>query len=661
MITREPNTLPEAMEALEAVVDLERWEDIEVFYAEEGLKLPWLQEQGPSHALAMVRKIFRIVLNHLHYLDRKAVDEEERIRLFKGMKGMMATVGEAAHRLDRLAALMYGLPAQVVTDLREFHELERFYKSKLMKGPEESETMPTELATLEQLKRDEDYELFYIKHEDGHPFVSDQLDQNVKLAADFGVLKMDYVADDPLIGVREWHDKRQQETAKQMVRMTRGLRTHFYHQMGEDSERPVVQALHKALMALVLAADPHNLLVHGPFKPCFEYFDDCIAYIGEAAASGEAEGLYAELLEKLCFGLYAHVAADQEMITVIEKVLRREGRPGGAGSFAKHIRNDYETLVRALGRHPNGPLFKDLDLLIEGEFPSWDPLRLENLPAKLFDLQTDSGPVEVLRLPSPTPQTHIDHADLSPEYLNFLRASNGKHLLINLQERNSWKEGARATALEQLQKRPEFVGKVSVATLAVHGDFYLQKGPYRMMNNAEQFITHLLEQLESPHLGYFFPPALRGKLFPNGMHELVETVHTALFEHKGQLSRKERCHFIDLTHLLLILKMVEETHPRYLAMVDKDGIDSSMALTALLDAGLKVLHEQPYSKIDERHLWQILFIPALLNRERPLMTSYMRRLVDTLEFLETRVQERLSAGERHLLHEQLAHAIGIKR
>ena len=661
MLTREPNNLAEAMEALEGVTDLESWEDFEALYGKEGLVLPWLQEQEPAHAIATVRKIFRIVLDHLHFLDRQAGDEEERIRLFKGMKGMMLTVGEAAHRLDRLATLLYGLPERAVTDLREFHELERFYRSKVMGAPEATEELPTELQSLEQLQRDEDYELFHIRHENGRSFVSDELDQNVKLASDFGVLRQEYVADDPLIGVREWHDRRQQETAKQMLRMTRGLRSEFYQKMPFEARAELAQTVHKALMALVLAADPHNLLVHAPFKACYEYFDDAIDYIGQAAHQLPAEGVVGELIARLCFGLYAHTAADQELIEIIEKLLRREGRKGGAKTFAQHIRADYEALVRALGRHPNGPLFKDLDLLIEDEFAPWDPIRLENLPAKLYGLRDEEWSVEVLRLPSPTPQEFIHKAGVSEEYKTFLRATDQKHLLINLQDRNSWKEGARAEALEHLQKEPDFANQLTVVTLGVHGDFYEQKGAYRMMGNAEQFLTHFLEHLESPHLGYFFPPAVRGKLFQNGAQDLLETVHSLFFERRGQLSRKERQHFIDLVHLFLILRLMNEIHPGYIAMVDKDGIDASMALTALLDSGLKILNEYTYSKLDERHLWQILFIPALLNRERPMMTTHMRRLIDTLEFLEDRVQHRLASGERHLLHEELGHLMNVKR
>ena len=87
-----------------------------------------------------------------------------------------------------------------------------------------------------------------------------------------------------------------------------------------------------------------------------------------------------------------------------------------------------------------------------------------------------------MRLPSPTPQEYIHEAHISEEYRTFLRATDQKHLLINLQDRNSWKEGARAEALEHLQKERDFANQLTVVTLGVHGDFYLQKGAYRTMD-----------------------------------------------------------------------------------------------------------------------------------------------------------------------------------
>ena len=72
MIIRIPNNINEAMELLEGVVDLESWENLEALYGEEGLRLPWLQEAEPAHGLAAIRKVLRLVLDHLHYIDRMA-------------------------------------------------------------------------------------------------------------------------------------------------------------------------------------------------------------------------------------------------------------------------------------------------------------------------------------------------------------------------------------------------------------------------------------------------------------------------------------------------------------------------------------------------------------------------------------------------------------
>ena len=79
---------------------------------------------------------------------------------------------------------------------------------------------------------------------------------------------------------------------------------------------------------------------------------------------------------------------------------------------------------------------------------------------------------------------------------------------------------------------PLFSEVLNVVTLAKDTDFYKQIGTYHNLSDAKEFIDQFLEHLQDESTGYYFPSAIREKIFPKFSLDLLETLHQEVFHNK---------------------------------------------------------------------------------------------------------------------------------
>lgn len=524
MLTREPVNLDEAMDVLTAVAEIEEDEDLtsylvgsEPTYHQRAVA--WFEYEDANEALKSVRHLFKMVAEYL-----KGQDAGQA-------RHTWATVAEAANRLDQLATLFHGIAPGEVLNLPEYHELKRVYRQKA--------DIP---EGMHWVKNDDRYELFYMKREDGTPFVSPALVDQIALECDFG----DWEVDDPLIHIFAWHDRVLHEAAKEILARARTQIDAFYRAREEGM---LASCLRSAVMALSMAANPDNMARRDVPKPALTYFRDFLFFFRQALQSRDYKraenGALMDLAHLLGFGLYTHVTFNEELMRVVRQLIADGGGGGDAPTIGQRLWNDYLSLSKALERHPNGPLFKALDLLRDHREHIFDLLAMGNIPSKIGDLKFGKRKVQLLRVPSPTRQEFVNEAEVAEEFRAYLRARKGTHLLINVDE-----EGARSYALKRIHE-------------------------------------------------------------PN-----LEVL---------------RCDPFDVE---IIIEAIQEKRPTYVSITCKDAIDLGMAASALLWAAHKILQGKEWTSEDEEMVWQMVFIPALLHRERSMLAEVARKLCSTLQQLE---------------------------
>jgi hypothetical protein len=298
-------------------------------------------------------------------------------------------------------------------------------------------------------------------------------------------------------------------------------------------------------------------------------------------------------------------------------------------------------------KFPNGPLFKILDLIREeGQDDAsvpFDPIGQENLPCRIFQFARKEKTIDVLRCPSPIRQSLINKADIVDEFRGFLRAlailgGKKRHLLINLNDRTSWREFVRSQVLENLHKNAEFSQNYFAITLPKDTDFYHQNNEYLNLNRADDFLTALLDQIEGGEgCGYFFPAVWKKEEILNFCKAILPEIHTHFFHKKETLSRRNREDFIEIFYQFLILKAIEQLSPDTLSFTCKDGIDAGAAQGATFYGFIQFFGEGCSSKEERDFLLWLFYTPALFVRERAIDPERLNRALSALERCETEI------------------------
>ena len=649
----------------------------------------WLSEEGSEVILVLLDATYRAIHSHLDTLYENPEMDWDNERTRKGVSAMMSLVGESAKKMDLYLAYRLGKEMSQKVEAREdYKALQRFYVERFAKkfigGLEGAQAWETEwsqneegqgldalgsgLKDFETVQRDQEYELFYIRNEEGKPYFTPELVRNIKLTADFDA-ESDSFEEDPLLKVRAMADRDLHSSASQILAECHPYIEDFFKISRKLEENDLAQSLNMAVIALFLAANPRYLLQNTSGKSCLQYFGDYLTFLRRCMKTTEYQKLIAyppdkgdktahillHLTHQLCRALFIRKGGvKQEAIGLIHRTMRRgeelQSKKREGDTVWNQFLFDDEKLRTLLAKFPNGPLFKILDLVREEQeedvIVPFDPMAQENLPSSLFEIHHQVSKTVVLRMASPTRQSVINKAEIIDDFRGYLRTMKGdgkgkKHLLINLSDRTSWREHTRCRVLESLQKHAEFSPHLFVMTLPKDTDFYHQNNEYLNINNADEFLTSFRAQLASPEeCGYYFPPLWKSTEISRFTDSLLPLIHEHFFQGKNALTRRNREDFIEIFYQFLILKAIDQFAPDSMSFTCKDAIDTGAASVAQFYGFIKLLNGDFSPKVEQDFLRWLLYTPALFIRERAIDPERLHRALSTLERLDGELSER---------------------
>lgn len=632
-------------------------------------KINWRDPHQVLQNTVLIKESFRILHRYLQNMVRQDRSILEDPQVQKGIQAIMLIASEAVQKIDRFTA-------HPISKYKEYLDLKKYYKQQILhqmpESKEQSEDWEADLEQLEGIeihrrglrdletvRKDEDYELFFIKGEDGRPFFSRALLRHIRLIGNFDEFIAKAEGADPFLHIRELLDRALHIGAKEALKIAAPHIDAFYKQGMKEKSRPYIGSLNKSVMALRMAANPKNLIENKSFKSCLEYYADFHRFLRDAMTapgylqriSGERTDDFSRKLltmtHVLCGTFFLRIEHRVEGIKLIREMINT-GKKMQVLSPKKRAEKeelqfwvdlaDSDASIRYLLKHyPNGPIMRALDVFREEEeSQGYDPLMHHNLPAEQFAFSNDRMHVSVLRMPCPTIQEVILKANVVDEFAGFLRyykheLKPDKHLIVNLQDVTSWKEFARCKALNDFASRAEFHNQVFVLGLAKDSDFYQQIAEYQSISGTSIFLEQFEEQLlGGDSCGFFFPKAIKREDVKKWVKMILQGTYRTLFDKQTTLSRKERLFFIDFCYLLLVIKVIEKLEINSMSFTCKDALDKGPSETAMFYGFLHLIQN---INMDEDVLLWILYAPVLFSRERAILAPHFKRVLFFLEEL----------------------------
>lgn len=688
-------SIEEAVERLSSISEMDFDKEISMASNEHGVilhegststsSMSWIYEQAPEDRIEILKDLFHVILHYLRSFYKKEYRYMANQQATEGLKAIMVVVGEAAKKLDQRKDFFAGTKLKSVTDMPEYKHLQEFYLSRiarkidegllskwimglsqrLMEQQREVATPPLALTSskhvfvdMEAVKKDTEYELFFIRKENGDRFFSPRLIRNIKLVCDFGDRIGDSKEDDPLESISVWRDEIACVSAQNILQFVAPQITKFYHEVSKDHENDLPVYLGKALMALMLCSNSHNIAKDSSVKSCSDYFIDFQDFLQQALHTRDYEKMIAyppskgnktaycllDLANALCQAFFASMHGYQSTIPHIDHLVQealqdQETQLPKNGELSEFLTAEFSALSSLLKRHANGPLIKVLEVLEEGNYHAYDPVHQGNIPSQMFSIDALTKHIVHIHLPCPTHQEYMNKVSIVEEFKGFLRAlktDDNKHnfLVVNLQDRTSWRDHHRSVVLEELQKHPDFAHQLTVVTLPKDTEFYHQEAPYNTDNRVEDFLKHFKEHLKDENCGFFFPEHIKKALFPDFINKLLPAVHQVFFGNRNSLTRERRKDFIEIVYLFLELKLLELVRPEGFSLSCKDGVDCGPAASGLLYIFLKLMEEPKLSQEELEQLRVILHAPPLIVRERMMRSEYFHRMLNAIKEIE---------------------------
>ncbi|MBI5274257.1 MAG: hypothetical protein HY860_04300 [Chlamydiales bacterium] len=629
----------------------------------------WVDIKDPVTFTTTIKRTFQVI--HKYLKDVYALDEvkikDNLVR--KGVLAMMSLAGEAAEKIDEINSFFHKEITASVKESKEFKDLQEFYHKKLhirfQKALQEHETWVEEwageqedvldikrlgLKDLETVKKDWEYELFYLKKEDGRAFFTPNLLKHIRLVTDFDKLISAESLEDPFISVALITDKSASLRSYYIKQSCLGLINSFYRGYKQHQKEELAQELSKALMALFLAANEQNRLEVTPRKNSMKYLHDFLFFIRSCLQHSDYHLLMEhpplpenfghkvlQLIHVCCYFFY-HAPRERTRSEQYIMALLVNAKSSKEGLWNQLI-DHYDHIENMLKHHPSGPLLKAIDYFKEGDHPSFNPNLLENYPEKAFSLSFQDHKIDCLKLPSPTHQEFIQTASPAVEFMGCLQymasqEEKNRLLMFNLQDRTSWKEYARSKCLEDLQYDGRYKDVLCVVSIPKHTDFYKQLGDYIEGSETHSFIQSIYDHLESHEAcGFYFPKQLSTTEILQFSKKIIPWIHTSFFYKADIITRQNRLDFIEIFFQFLILKIIERLKPNEFSFTCKDWIDVGSVQTATFYAFLQLIS----GKIDDdtiAEMENICFLPALCMRERLVDQGRFYRMVGALSQMQ---------------------------
>lgn len=679
-------TLVEAVETLSNIADLQIDQHSEL--KEESTSeseqptrtLHWLHHKEASETINIVRETFCTILKYLKDFYKDNSSDISNVHTLEGIKTVMILVAEAAKKLDRCTSVFFNNKKDSVTELKEYKKLQEFYSNRISKqiderklgewvfalshkkiifhNEEKLKTIKSVQAKhvfmdLDSAKKDTEYELFLLRKEDGTRFFSPRLIRNIKLISDFeSYLSGDHEVD-PLLNTGVWESRYAHHVANICVKSLKDDIERFL-ELNQDN-RPIVQKLNKAIIALFMAAKLENVSHPSSIKDCHNYYKDFQGFIRECLQSSDYQKMIAyppddefsniilKIIRTFCTTLYSGLVWPHELTGMVqglihesESNLTQDSRKTvkQPNSLGNRLSREYTALAKYIKQHPNSAMNKILSLLEDSAGNVFDPLMQDNLPLMLYGIYVQDKVFPFARWPSVTVQNFINKAIPNEEFKAFLNDCielKKKVLMINFQDRVSWKEQARCEVIEALGHHYKEV--LDVVTLAKDTEFYNQLAPFTQENQAHVFMESFKKELKNSVSGYFFSD--NETILEEFYEPCMDEIHKIFFSKKNVLTRENRLDFIEIFYLFLNLKLVDLLKPDVIGLSCKDGLDITSTAATELYVFMKLLSQEQFSENDREFIDSMLYCPCLLTRGRILNLERFNRMVSVLKGIES--------------------------
>lgn len=673
-----------ALSAIDPAVDPFLSKEVrEAAYSLENFDL----ESGKSPVTELAQDCFRSVLTYLQEMTKGESSYTMGDEAREEIKSIMLLAGDAAKKMDAYVTAAEGKTGKIL-QLPEFRELQELYQSKIDKPVVTQEKMgrwvlaigklpfpdftpriyrpttPTSInpqrvyIDLDEVRSDSDYELFFIRKESGDRFFNPRLIRNMHLITEFGIQEPQI--EPQFLPLEEWNATIAHDVALNLVRKGGSTFDLFTSERGKFKEKDLQNDLSKALMALLLASQGRFLHHQKPTKTCFDFFQDFMDFFRDSVRSYDYQKLISyppresnrlghlllslvHMVARIIFFETQGVMACKPIVNQLlaqgykrEPGLREEDLTLDLGAT---LESDAQAIGSALKLYGNSPLRKTLDEVENMNEMGFDPYFQNNWPHRYMDLVVGNEEIHFIRLPCPTIQKSIDHPYVIEEFKAALRGlkardKHAKVLVVNFQNRISWKENKRCLILEDLNDKEEWGDMVSVVTLESDTEFFNQEPPFNEESSFKVFKEQLREHLIENHDSVFLPEPIFEQIKEKEIDEMIKEVHQVFFGGANQLTKEQRVAFIDLTYQFFILKMIDLMHPRVVAFTCKDGIDLSNLFFAELYASLLLFNDRSIGETERDILNTILFAPAILFRERAPSEERLARVIETLKVIE---------------------------
>lgn len=696
-------TLDDAVETLSNLAELSMDDSTEEVNSPS---MQLLTDNTSDRSIQIIKNSFRVVLQYLkgfyHERTNYMLSEDE---LFN-TRSIMLLVGEAAKKVDRQLQRLYGTHAESVTSWGEYRKLQEFYQHRIsqridenmlgkwilqlgaFEGQEAQEkktrAKKRRFIDLESVKNDTQYELFFMRQEDGTRYYNPRLLRAIRLVCDFG----DYFGathpNDQLKYVSQWRDHFYQQAALRTIHSAKNAITSYLREAAKFKDKELVHHMNQALLALFLAGSSEHrkrevLEDDAPNKQCIDYFLDFQSFFRSAIHSYDYQKMLTyppknsqrasvamlRIVQRLAYALYFDPTNYHSLSVVLSAIVHPQEETHGhyEGDWWKELPEEYARLNKELKTHPNLPLEQLLNGLESGPYEQFDPWMQHNLPGSWFTLAMGEERIHHLRLACPTHQTYIQKAAINEEYREALHAciaaesttQQKGHLLFDLQDRTSWSEHSRCKALEDLSQKSPFNKALTVVGFATNTDFYHQKEHYAHMHDAKTFFEQFTTELQSEASGFYFPQDLQKLLFSTFLPQLLQTVHQLFFAGRNTMRREMRLACIDIVYLFLMLRLVDALTPEAFSFVCKDGVDIGSSWSARLFMLLKVLHQDKEHSSDLDSLRLLLYGCPFLMRERLMLPEHFQRTVGLIQAVTEARQEHGSTKLCNELNTALSH------
>src|ERR1700722_18685314 len=190
----------------------------------------------------VVKETFRVIHNYLVHIYEREKGELKDPELQRGIRAIMVLAGEAAQKLDRYTSLFKdAMPNEKIVQLKEYQELQNFYLTRVVKrfskgqeggqrgeepwkkewqeakADEPINIERTSLKDLETVRKDKEYELFYIRKQNGESYFNSNLLRHIRLVGEFDESLSNQEGEDPLLKIKLIEDHDVYVSAKEIL------------------------------------------------------------------------------------------------------------------------------------------------------------------------------------------------------------------------------------------------------------------------------------------------------------------------------------------------------------------------------------------------------------------------------------------------------------